>query len=139
MQVLNPGNPHLSVPIYLHPEDPTSRPMMSHYASSHNVVFKITVPKRTGRKRKRGSDGPWEGEVQEPLGDPSNFKSLAKLDEPKSLRRKLQDNVGKYHAEAVGVIKHTHRYRGMVDFNYSMKNNTFMTSFADKIMSGDGM
>ncbi|PSS00793.1 RNA polymerase III transcription factor IIIC subunit-domain-containing protein, partial [Coniella lustricola] len=142
--VLNPGNPHLSVPIYLHPEDPTSRPMMSHYASSHNIVFKVTVPKRTGRKRKRGSDEPWQGPLHEPSAHPAqevtnstSFGSVAKLDEPKSLRQKLQENVGRYHAEAVGIIRHTHRYRGMVDFNYSMKNNTFLTGFADKIMSGD--
>ncbi|KAF3770984.1 hypothetical protein M406DRAFT_226956, partial [Cryphonectria parasitica EP155] len=140
--VLDAGNPQLSVPIYLHPQDPTSRPMMSHYAPSHNVVFKITVPRRTGRKRKRGSDEPWQGDVDElteGLDKSSSpaFRSKAQLDEPKSLRRKLQDNAGKYQAEAVGIIKHTHRYRGMVDFNYSMKNNAFMNNFTEKIMSGD--
>ncbi|KAK2602429.1 hypothetical protein N8I77_008961 [Diaporthe amygdali] len=139
--VLDPSRPQLSVPLYLHPQDPTSRPMMSHYSSSHNVVFKITVPKRTGRKRKRGSNGPWQGEVAKPaqptgLGS-ENLRSESRLDEPKVLRRKLQDNVDRYHAEAVGVIKHTHRYRGMADFNYSMKNNDFMNDFTDKILSGD--
>lgn len=116
--------------------------MMSHYASSHNVLFKVTVPKRTGRKRKRGSDGPWQGEVHQsaqPTGaGPEDLRSKSRLDEPKILRRKLQDNVDRYHAEAVGVIKHTHRYRGMADFNYSMKNNDFMNDFKDKILSGDG-
>lgn len=115
---------------------------MSHYASSHNVLFKITVPKRTGRKRKRGSNGPWQGEVDQPAQPtrpgPENLLSESRLDEPKVLRRKLQDNVDRYRAEAVGVIKHTHRYRGMADFNYSMKNNDFMSDFKDKILSGDG-
>lgn len=115
---------------------------MSHYASSHNVLFKITVPKRTGRKRKRGSNGPWQGEVDQPAQatrpGPENLRSESRLDEPKVLRRKLQDNVDRYRAEAVGVIKHTHRYRGMADFNYSMKNNDFMNDFKDKILSGDG-
>lgn len=115
---------------------------MSHYASSHNVLFKITVPKRTGRKRKRGSNEPWQSEVDaptQPTGPgPENLRSESRLDEPKILRRKLQDNVDQYHAEAVGVIKHTHRYRGMADFNYSMKNNEFMNDFSDKILSGDG-
>lgn len=115
---------------------------MSHYASSHNVLFKITVPKRTGRKRKRGSNGPWQGEVDqhpEPTGPgPENLRSESRLDEPRIMRRKLQDNVDRYRAEAVGVIKHTHRYRGMADFNYSMKNNEFMDNFTDKILSGDG-
>lgn len=115
--------------------------MMSHYASSHNVLFRITVPKRTGRKRKRGSDGPWQGEAEPPVQDtdPSvTLKSRAGLDNPKTLRRKLQDNPDRYEAEAVGVIKHTHRYRGMADFNYSMKNNDFMNEFTDKILSGEG-
>jgi general transcription factor 3C polypeptide 5 (transcription factor C subunit 1) len=116
--------------------------MMSHYASSHNVLFKVTVPKRTGRKRKRGSNGPWQGESDEPA-EPTgplsqNLRSESRLDEPKILRRKLQDNVDRYKAEAVGVIKHTHRYRGMADFNYSMRNNRFMNDFKDKILSADG-
>lgn len=115
---------------------------MSHYASSHNVLFKITVPKRTGRKRKRGSNGPWQGEADQPAEatgrGPESLRSESRLDEPKILRRKLQDNVDRYQAEAVGVIKHTHRYRGMADFNYSMKNNDFMNEFSDKILSGDG-
>ncbi|KAG8159029.1 hypothetical protein KVR01_011472 [Diaporthe batatas] len=139
--VLDPSRPQLSVPLYLHPKDPTSRPMMSHYASSHNVLFKITVPKRTGRKRKRGSNGPWQGEAHQPAEatgrGPESLRSESRLDEPRILRRKLQDNVDSYQAEAVGVIKHTHRYRGMADFNYSMKNNDFMNEFSDKILSGD--
>lgn len=117
--------------------------MMSHYSSSHNVLFKITVPKRTGRKRKRGSDEPWQGNADEPSHTenqpPSeSLRSKAKLDEAKILRRKLQDNIGRYEAEAVGIIKHTHRYRGMLDFNVSMKNNGFMNKFTDTFLTGDG-
>lgn len=115
--------------------------MMSHYSSSHNIVFKITVPKRTGRKRKRGSNGPWQGEAQGPtdLGAESSFCSQKQLDETQVLRRKLQDNADKYEAEAIGVIKHTHRYRAMLDFNVSMKNNDFMNKFTNTFLSGDGM
>lgn len=61
------------------------------------------------------------------------------MDEARIVRRKLQDNIGRYKAEAVGVIKHTHRYRGMVDFNYSMNNNQFINKFTDTIFSRDGM
>lgn len=114
---------------------------MSHYASSHNVVFKVTVPKRTGRKRKRGSDGPWEGDIEETgqknASSKTDFRSKARLDEARVVRRKLQDNIDRYQAEVVGVIKHTHRYRGMVDFNYSMKNNEFMNNFTDTLLSKD--
>ena len=75
------------------------------------------MPKRTGRKRKRGTDGPWE----EPADQPSNAHDPAaspavfsrdRLDTPRALRRKLQDNVDKYTVEPIGVINNTHRYRG---------------------------
>ena len=79
-------------------------------------MLKVTVPKRTGRKRKRGSNAPFEGEldpVPEILGGLQNeVCSAAKLDDPKILRRKLRDNVGKYTAEPIGIIRNTHRYRG---------------------------
>ncbi len=80
-------------------------------------MLKVTVPKRTGRKRKRGSDGPWEGEIdqpadgQQPVISP-DVLSRDRLDTPRVIRRKLQDNVGKYTVEPIGVINNTHRYRG---------------------------
>jgi general transcription factor 3C polypeptide 5 (transcription factor C subunit 1) len=84
---------------------------------THNVVLKVTVPKRTGRKRKRGTDGPWEGEVERIVNIGSSavspeVLSRDRLDTPKVIRRKLQDNVGKYVVEPIGVINNTHRYRG---------------------------
>ena len=103
------------------------RPLTSHNAATRNVVVKITVPKRTGRKRKRGSDGPFEGTVHlsnggeitsHPQGD---ICSHSRLDEPRLLRRKLSDNVGKYTVEPIGVIKNTHRYRGQKHHNHSPK------------------
>lgn len=139
---MDASHPELSVPLYLHPNDPTSRPMMSHHAASHNVVFKITVPKRTGRKRKRGTNDPFQGDVGMNEADPNSSSqpevcSRSKIDDPKLLRRKLQDNVGKYHVEPVGIIAHTHRYRGIADFGYSMRDSPFMADFSDKVLSGD--
>src|SRR6478735_6353005 len=102
-----------SIPLYLTPEDPFCKPIMSHNARSHDVVLKITVPKRTGRKRKRGTDGPWEGDVEvtdesQPRAD-DGVSCYARLDDPKIVRRKMVDNIGNYHVEAVGVIRSTHR------------------------------
>lgn len=106
------------MPLYLRPDNPTARPLTSHNALTHNVVLKVTVPKRTGRKRKRGTDGPWEGEFepaaaggQDDLAS-ANLLSRDRYDTPRLLRRKLQDNVGKYQIEPIGVIHNTHRYRG---------------------------
>lgn len=115
---------------------------MSHSATSHNVVLKVTVPKRTGRKRKRGTDGPWEGEVEMTHAPRSRSPreqicSKSRLDNPKVLRRKMQDNVDNYDVEAVGVIKHTHRFRGMADFHWSLKESPFISRFMDQVMPGD--
>lgn len=82
------------------------------------MVLKITVPKRTGRKRKRGSDGPFEeaGGTEEikdgQWSDDPEVSSRSRLDDPLLLQRKLKDNVGRYEVEPVGVIRTTHRYRG---------------------------
>ncbi|KAF4873873.1 Transcription factor tau subunit sfc1 [Colletotrichum siamense] len=131
-----------TIPFYLNPESPFRRPIMSHSATSHNVVLKVTVPKRTGRKRKRGTDGPWEGEVE--MTDAPRSRSpreqicsKSRLDNPKVLRRKMQDNVDNYDVEAVGVIKHTHRFRGMADFHWSLKESPFISRFMDQVMPGD--
>ena len=48
------------MPLYFRPDNPTVRPLTSHNAASHNVIIKVTVPSRTGRKRKRGTDAPFE-------------------------------------------------------------------------------
>ena len=113
---------------------------MSHRAATNNLLLKITVPRRTGRKRKRGTDGPFEGEFETgqspqlreaageyqrprshedhgqaesgPMLGGESLYSQPKLPNPKDLLHKLRDNVGCYHVEAVGVIGHTHRYRG---------------------------
>jgi general transcription factor 3C polypeptide 5 (transcription factor C subunit 1) len=105
------------VPLYLRYDNPTARPLTSHNALTHNVVLKVTVPKRTGRKRKRGTDGPWEGEEDQPAAGHQpvispEVVSRDRLDTPRVIRRKLQDNVGKYTVEPIGVINNTHRYRG---------------------------
>ncbi|KAK5993941.1 Transcription factor tau subunit sfc1 [Cladobotryum mycophilum] len=131
-----------SIPLYLNPESPFCKPLMSHNARTHNVVLKITVPKRTGRKRKRGTDGPWQGDVE--VGDAETAStpkdticSIARLDEPSLLRRKMADNIDKYGVEAVGIIKHTHRFRGLADFYWDMSTSSFAQRFVDQVLPGD--
>ncbi|KAG6208044.1 hypothetical protein E4U50_003481 [Claviceps purpurea] len=136
-----------SIPLYLNPESPFCKPLMSHNAASHNVVLKVTVPKRTGRRRKKGSKGPWQGDVDMSdtlaAADDENgtekgpVKSVARLDDPRILRRKLQDNVGEYEVEAVGIIKHTHRFRALADFYWDMRRSDFAQRYADQVFTGD--
>lgn len=131
-----------SIPFYLNPESPFCKPLMSHNARTHNVVLKVTVPKRTGRKRKRGSNGPWQGDIKVPdtaSEGEEQVSSRARLDEPNLLRRKLADNVGKYNVEAVGMVKHTHRFRGLADFYWDMSSRSnFAQRYRDQVLPGDG-
>ncbi|KAK3308152.1 RNA polymerase III transcription factor IIIC subunit-domain-containing protein [Chaetomium strumarium] len=140
--ILDSASPQISVPLYLRYDNPTARPLTSHNALTHNVVLKVTIPRRTGRKRKRGSDGPWEGEVQQPADGQSSVVSPEvlsrdRLDAPQVIRRKLQDNVGKYTVEPIGVVNSTHRYRGLADFQYALGESKFMQKFVEKVLPGD--
>jgi general transcription factor 3C polypeptide 5 (transcription factor C subunit 1) len=136
------------------------RPLTSHNAATHNIILKVIVPKRTGRKRKRGSDVPFEhhdgspgqqdGVQQDIVQDvpangnsghenpvqPPPISSHSHLDTPSLLRRKLRDTIGAYTLEPIGVVHNTHRYRGLSDFQYSMGNSHFMNRFVDQVMPG---
>lgn len=93
-----------SLPLYLRPNDPACAVLESHVASTSNVVLKITVPKRTGRKRKRGTQDPFVGD--------ENPVQVDRYDAT-TVFQSLQDNIDKYQIEPVGVVNATHRYRGL--------------------------
>jgi general transcription factor 3C polypeptide 5 (transcription factor C subunit 1) len=83
-----------------------SRPLQSISGPSNNVMLKVTVPKWTGRKRKRGSDEPFA------YVDPAVETSGPKRPRAKTLQRTLRDNVGKYQIDPVGRVERTHVFRG---------------------------
>jgi general transcription factor 3C polypeptide 5 (transcription factor C subunit 1) len=119
-QILDSDDPEECLPLYLRPKDPLCVPTLSVIAPTTNVVLQITVPKRTGRKRKRGSQDPYLADNGQSSfdarvnGSETNFDIPISVrnDNPVTLRRMLQDNVDKYTWKAVGTIKHTHRFRG---------------------------
>lgn len=141
--VLDHESAQLSVPLYPRYDNPVVRPIISHNAPSHNVLLKIEVPCRTGRKRKRGSDGYWlepGAEGAEPshiTGESRRPRIMSQkgLDEPNMLQRKLQDNIGKYKVEAVGLIRNTHRYRGEVN---SLRSCQLSPPVTNKILHAQG-
>ncbi len=114
------GGKDAAIGLYLRPEDRMSKPMMSHNVATRNVVVRIVVPKRTGRRRKKGSNGPFldPAEVNDhPLKGSKHLKASGSPrgrleDRTKHLLRSLQDNKDNYDAKPVGVIEHTHRFRG---------------------------
>jgi general transcription factor 3C polypeptide 5 (transcription factor C subunit 1) len=257
-QIINCIDPDECIPLYLRYQDRTSAPILSQSTSTQNIVLKITVPKRTGRRRKKGSQDPFtsyggpelpvakENAVEQnsqgvqttdesrlqnttrnisgqsfqistapglatarenatgqivsdvhmdnaripsdwgndgppipaDLGErrpweyvaPQMEDAQSEHDEPPeppkpalcshsrmdtSLRRKLNDNVGKYTCEAVAEVKQTHRFRGehpldlnsehlltttgLADFHQSTTHLPFFSKFRDLALSGNSM
>jgi general transcription factor 3C polypeptide 5 (transcription factor C subunit 1) len=85
-----------------------SRPLQSTSTPSNNVLLKVTVPKWTGRKRKKGSDEPFS--VCPSVIDGSHPQRR----DAKVRLRSLRDNVGKYHIEPAGHVERTHVFRGRI-------------------------
>ncbi|KAI4179270.1 MAG: hypothetical protein L6R41_007936 [Letrouitia leprolyta] len=93
---------------YLHPGNPNSRPIPSFNTKTTNVLLKVTVPKRTGRKRKRGSEDAF---LELPKAPSSRPSLLSDPNDAKFLFQSLQDNSDRYVVEAVGPVQQTHRFR----------------------------
>jgi general transcription factor 3C polypeptide 5 (transcription factor C subunit 1) len=130
-----------ALPLWFRPDNPASRPIVSHHAATNNVLLKITIPKRTGRKRKRGSDEPFSGDTGTNVSDAMTLASqhtivgsVGRRDPPKRILRKLQDNPNRYQAEAVGVIRDSHRYRGLADFQFATSNTLFLKNVAEHLL-----
>ncbi|XXH00461.1 hypothetical protein Hte_006806 [Hypoxylon texense] len=128
-----------SVPLWFRPDNPTSKPIVSHLAPTNNVLLKITVPKRTGRKRKRGSNGPFVGDAHVSkrvaiTSEADEVSSMSRRDSPKSILRKMRDNVDDYQIEAVGSVQGTHRYRGLADFQFANTSSSFLTNIAEHLL-----
>lgn len=89
---------------------------MSNTVKTSNLLLKVTVPKRTGRKRKRGSNRPFLSGSGVPQNGASVERVLLNPDMPfveaKTVLRCLRDNVTKYGVELSGVVQETHRFRG---------------------------
>lgn len=45
--------------------------------------------------------------------------------------------MNKYEVEAVGTIKHTHRFRGLADFYWDMSNSSLAQRYVDRVLPGD--
>jgi general transcription factor 3C polypeptide 5 (transcription factor C subunit 1) len=113
LQILDSENIEACVPLYLRHNNPMSVPILSRNNATDNILLKITVPKRTGRKRKRGSQETFSGTVPIDLDTTSdNIQSHSRRDDPAVLLRALKDNVDKYEVEVVAAIEQTHRFRG---------------------------
>ncbi|KAI1733530.1 hypothetical protein F4680DRAFT_398767 [Xylaria scruposa] len=128
-----------ALPLWFRPDNPASKPIVSHHAATNNILLKIIVPRRTGRKRKRGSGDPFsEGSnISDATATSSStnvVSSVSRQDRPRTILRKLRDNHDRYQAEAAGMVRDSHRYRGLADFQFSNTNTPFLKNVAEHLL-----
>ena len=110
-----------------HPEDPATRGVISNNPSTNNVLLKITVPRRTGRKRKRGSDLPFQ----------EDNNSNPQKQDAQRLLRSLTDNPDSYTVEPLGKVEITNVFRAMPDFVYSLQGSEFIDNLRSTAMTNE--
>lgn len=141
--------------LYMHPGDLMSKPLSASSIKTSNVVLRVTVPKRTGLKRRRGAQDPYQEDTDQSRSSSSRPESAQSLEPFKSvdyLLRSLCDNAEKYKVEPIGSIQNTHRFRRIVssrlrpydfnllrivdmpDFVYSTTNSPFMKKMRENIL-----
>ncbi|GKZ63816.1 tau 95 subunit of transcription factor TFIIIC [Aspergillus niger] len=130
-KILHPPKPDSPAHLLLRPEDAMSRPLQSTSLPSNNILLKVTVPKRTGRKRKKGSNEPFSGVAVSTVHTEPQRRSA------RELQRSLSDNVSKYQVEPVGLVNRTHVFRGMPDFVFSTGSSSFANRFREQILPFD--
>lgn len=96
---------------------------------TRNVLVRVTLPKRTGRKRKRGSDEPFTGPIQTETHPTS-------ITAPELLQR-LRDNEHRFTAMPVAVVRDTHRFRSLPDFQMRNADLPIMRKLRDHAMAPD--
>jgi general transcription factor 3C polypeptide 5 (transcription factor C subunit 1) len=94
--------------VSLRPDDPFAKRLLGASVRTNNLLLKVTVPKRTGRKRKRGSSGPFVASDTVSNQSKTNSPYITASD----VFRSLQDNASKYTITPIGVLDESHRFRG---------------------------
>ncbi|KAF2095981.1 hypothetical protein NA57DRAFT_59043 [Rhizodiscina lignyota] len=126
--------------VSLRPNDPLAKSIQSRQVFTKDVLLRITLPKRTGRKRKRGSDDPftYDGSGIEP--DPEHYTAepdpLPGLDSPRKLLRSLRDNEDRYQISAAGMITTSHRYRSVPDYQHATTHESLFNNMRSTLLTG---
>ncbi|KAF3479742.1 transcription factor tau subunit sfc1 [Arthroderma uncinatum] len=127
-EMLNSLHRDSPLTLLLNPEDVMSRPLRSTSKQSNNILLKVSVPRRTGRRRKRGSQDPFVDSHDEDA-----VMSPDKLD-ARGLLRRLQENAGQYQVDVVGQVNRTHVFRELPDFAYSTTGSPFVQKFRETVL-----
>ncbi|EGE05386.1 RNA polymerase III transcription factor subunit [Trichophyton equinum CBS 127.97] len=127
-EMLDASNRDSPLTLMLNPEDVMSRPIRSTSKQTNNILLKVTVPRRTGRRRKRGSQDPFVDSHEDREATP-----LSQLD-ARGLLQRLQEDAGRYQVDIVGQVNRTHVFRGLPDFAYSTTSSPFIRKFRETIL-----
>ncbi|KAJ4993550.1 RNA polymerase iii transcription factor [Stagonosporopsis vannaccii] len=115
------------ISVSLRPNDPFAKRLLSTAVTTNNLLLKVTVPKRTGRKRKRGTAGPF-------LAEDEPQRASDTYIEASDIYRRLQDNASNYKVAFAGVVDETHRFRAMPDLQYAASQNDVMVGLRTYVL-----
>ncbi|KAF1969381.1 hypothetical protein BU23DRAFT_539674 [Bimuria novae-zelandiae CBS 107.79] len=118
------------ISVSLRPDDPLAKRLLATPVPTNNLLLRVTVPKRTGRKRRRGSSGPFLADADTPQGA-ENQKSYT---DAATVFCSLQDNASKYKVSVAGLIDETHRFRNLPDIQYAAHTNSTMLKIRDSVL-----
>lgn len=116
----------------MRPDDVLAKPNQSRTVTSKDLLLKITVPKRTGRKRKRGSDNPFE--FQEDAQKAVSISAAAPVSNHSHLLQSMRDNPETYQINVLGSIKKAHRFRHIPDMQLATSSDALQDRVRDTIL-----
>lgn len=99
----------------LRPSDPFARPLPSHPCDVNYILLRTTIPRRTGRRRRKGTSDPF---TYPPDHIPSSTPTgrLLKADQVLDKLRDTFPHSGGAGIEVLGTAKTAHRFRSLPDF-----------------------
>ncbi|KAI9712580.1 MAG: tau 95 subunit of transcription factor TFIIIC [Chrysothrix sp. TS-e1954] len=109
------------------PNDLFRRPVMSFKRDSKDLLLSVKVPKRTGRKRKRGSNDPFTFHSHEDSHTTDRLRAVGVMGT-------LKDEQHSYSVDVLGNLTTTHRFRSLPDFQYSTATSGIAKSMEKHIL-----
>ena len=128
-QILQQQNDSNTAPLAttLRAGDPYARKLLSQQADVNHLLLRVVLPKRTGRKRKRGSNDPFEYH-----GDEATERDLPQASE---VLDKLSIASNETSMDILGSIHCNHRFRSLPDFQVLDQDNHVMQRIAKQLLN----
>jgi general transcription factor 3C polypeptide 5 (transcription factor C subunit 1) len=116
-----------------------ARYIESRLVVSDNILIKVSAPKWTGRKRKRGSNEPFQvhATANGSKQTGTNGHSTSPVSSGPDMLKVLRDNPDRYTIGSVGHIKKIHRFRSLPDYQYATSSDPVARRLRDAIMATD--